>query len=107
MHEDHSHEPPYEVQLKEQPAGTMAVLLFGNLFVRRSAGGSFCFVGQSLVRILSQEVGLMATLTLLVSSFFVYRGETAMEFGDRKRFQRNFMVAAFFGFLFLGWSCFF
>ncbi|MDX1417380.1 MAG: cytochrome c oxidase subunit 3, partial [Candidatus Promineifilaceae bacterium] len=50
---------------------------------------------------LSQEVGLMATLTLLISSFFIFRGESAMEIGDRRGFQRNFMIAALFGLLFL------
>ncbi len=49
---------------------------------------------------LSQEVGLMATLTLLVSSFFVYRGETAMEFGDRKKFQINYLISMIYGYVY-------
>lgn len=100
MHEDHGHEPPYEVQLRSNRLGLWLfflseIFLFGALLVAR-------FVLWGITRPdLSQEVGLMATLTLLVSSFFIYRGETAMEFGDRKGLQRNFMVAAFLGFLFL------
>jgi len=100
MHEDHSHEPPYEVQLKSNRLGLWLffiseIFLFGALLIAR-----FVLWGNTRPD-LSQEVGLMATLTLLVSSFFVYRGETAMEFGDRKKFQRNYLVAAFLGFLFL------
>ncbi len=49
---------------------------------------------------LNQVVGLIATTILLVSSFFVYRGETAIEHGDNKRFMNNFLWAAIFGSLF-------
>jgi cytochrome c oxidase subunit 3 len=38
---------------------------------------------------------------LLFSSWLVYRGQTAIEFGDHKGFQRNFLFAAIFGLLFL------
>ena len=49
---------------------------------------------------LNQVVGLIATSILLISSFFVYRGETAIEHGDKKRFMSNFLWAALFGTLF-------
>lgn len=101
MHEEaHNHEVPYEVQLKSNRLGLWLfflseIFLFGALLVAR-----FVLWGNTRPE-LSQEVGLMATLTLLVSSFFVYRGETAMEFGDRKQFQRNFLIAVLFGTMFL------
>ena len=99
-HDDHSHEPPYEVQLKSNRLGLWLfflseVFLFGALLVAR-----FVLWGAHRPD-LSQEVGLMATLTLLISSFFIFRGESAMEIGDRRGFQRNFMIAALFGLLFL------
>ena len=97
---DHSHELPYEVQVKSNRLGlwlffVSEIFLFGALLVAR-----FVLWGNTRPD-LSQEVGLMATLTLLVSSFFVYRGETAMEFGDRKKFQVNYLIAALLGTLFL------
>jgi len=101
VHEpDHSHELPYEVQLKNNRLGlwlffVSEIFLFGALLVAR-----FVLWGNARPP-LSQEVGLMATLTLLVSSFFVYRGETAMEYGDRKKFQINYIIAALLGTLFL------
>ncbi len=49
---------------------------------------------------LSQEIGLITTTVLLLSSFFVYRGETAIENGDQKRFLRNYLMGAFCGALF-------
>lgn len=100
VHEEHRHEPPYEVQLKSNRLGLWLfflseIFLFGALLVAR-----FVLWGDRRPD-LSQEVGLMATITLLISSFFIYRGEAAMEYGDRRGFKRNFIIAAFFGALFL------
>lgn len=61
---------------------------------------------------LSQEIGLITTTILLLSSFFVYRGETAIEHGDAKKFSRNYMFGAlcgilfFIGVVFLEWNLF-
>lgn len=70
------------------------IFLFGALLVAR-----FFLWGNTRPE-LNQVVGLVATTILLVSSFFVYRGETAIEHGDNKRFKSNFLWAAFFGILF-------
>jgi len=98
--DDHGHELPYEVQLKSNRLGlwlffVSEIFLFGALLVAR-----FVLWGDTRPD-LSQEVGLMATLTLLVSSFFVYRGEAAIELGDRKKFQINYLIGALLGTLFL------
>ncbi len=98
--EEHSHEVPWSVQLKSNRLGMWLfmfseVFLFGALLVAR-----FVLWGQHRPD-LSQEIGLAATTTLLISSWFVYRGQTAMEFGDRKKFQRNFLLAALLGLMFL------
>lgn len=101
-HHDEAHGPeiPWSVQLKSNRLGMWLFMfselfLFGALLVAR-----FILWGQERPE-LSQEIGLMATTTLLVSSWFVYRGQTAMEFGDRKMFQRNFLLAALLGLMFL------
>lgn len=100
LDEHNGHEPPWAVQLQSNRLGLWMfmfseIFLFGALLVAR-----FYLWGDTRPD-LSQEVGLFATVVLLVSSWFVYRGQTAMEFGDRKKFQTNFLMAAFLGTLFL------
>jgi cytochrome c oxidase subunit III len=95
-----SHEPPWEVQLRSNRLGLWLfcfseVFLFAALLVAR-----FVLWGNTRPE-LSQEIGLAATVTLLVSSFFINRGETAMEHGDRKAFLNNFMITAVLGTVFL------
>jgi cytochrome c oxidase subunit 3 len=71
---------------------------------------SFIFGGLLLSRInllgltrpeLNQFLGLTVTVVLLISSFFAYRAETCMEFGDRKQFLISTAVAMTLGILFL------
>lgn len=50
---------------------------------------------------LDQTLGLLVTSILLVSSFFMYRAETAMRFDDRRVFLRSSLAAAGLGILFL------
>jgi cytochrome c oxidase subunit 3 len=100
LDEHNGHEPPSGVQLQSNRLGLWMFLfseifLFGALLVAR-----FYLWGDTRPE-LSQEVGLFATVILLFSSWFVYRGQTAMEFGDRKKFQTNFLLAAVLGALFL------
>jgi cytochrome c oxidase subunit 3 len=95
----HGVEIPWEVQLRSNRLGLWIfclsdVFLFGALLVAR-----FVLWGGGRPP-LSQEVGLAATVILLFSSFFVYRGETAMHYGERRKFMNNFMLAAVFGALF-------
>ncbi len=109
--EDHSHEVPWSVQLRSNRLGLWLfmfseIFLFGALLVAR-----FVLWGEHRPE-LSQVIGLIATVTLLVSSWFVYRGQTAMEFGDRKKFTTNFLLAAllgvvfFIGVVFFEWNIF-
>ncbi len=95
-----NHEPPFEVQLQSNRLGLWMfmfseIFLFGALLVAR-----FYLWGDTRPD-LSQEVGLFATVVLLFSSWFVYRGQTSMEFGDRQGFKRNFLLAAAMGTAFL------
>ncbi len=50
---------------------------------------------------LNQTLGLAVTVVLLVSSFFMNRGETALAYGDVKAFMRNTMITFILGFGFL------
>lgn len=50
---------------------------------------------------LNQMLGLVVTAVLLISSFFMNRGETAMKYGDVKAFMRNTVVTFVLGLGFL------
>jgi cytochrome c oxidase subunit 3 len=50
---------------------------------------------------LNQFLGLIVTIVLLVSSFFMNRGETLMENGDRKGFITNTLITFILGLGFL------
>lgn len=58
---------------------------------------------------LDQNLGLAVTAVLLVSSFFMNRGETAMSYGDVKGFMNNTLITFllglgfFFGVVFVEW----
>ena len=69
--------------------------LFGGLMVTRLA-----LWGDTRPE-LNQYLGLVVTFILLVSSLFMYRGETAMAVGDRKAFVRNTLVTLSLGIIFL------
>jgi len=71
---------------------------------------SFVFGGLMVARVnllgmtrpeLNQLLGLLVTGILLASSFFMNRGETAMEHGDRKSFLANTTLTLLLGVLFL------
>lgn len=71
---------------------------------------SFVFAGLMVMRInllgltrphLDQTLGLLVTGVLLVSSFFMNRGETLMHGGDRKGFLNNTMITFVLGLAFL------
>jgi cytochrome c oxidase subunit III len=49
----------------------------------------------------NQFLGLAITIMLLLSSFFMYRAETSMAFGDQRGFVRNALVTMVLGSLFL------
>lgn len=99
-HDDgHEHELPYAEQLKNNRLGLWLfcfseIFLFAALLTAR-----FALWGNTRPA-LSQVLGLMTTSVLLLSSFYVNRGETAMEHGDRKTFLSSYLLAALLGTLF-------
>ena len=50
---------------------------------------------------LDQNLGLLVTSILLLSSFFMYRSETAIRYGDHDTLQSNLLITAFLGIVFL------
>jgi len=71
---------------------------------------SFVFGGLMVMRLnllgltrpnLNQGLGLVVTIVLLVSSFFMNRGEVLMENGDRKGFLNNTLITFVLGLSFL------
>ncbi len=71
------------------------LFLFGGLFIAR-----FYLLGTAERPDVSQVVGLIVTAMLLVSSFFMNRGETAIAFGDQKKFLQSVLVTIILGTLF-------
>ncbi len=75
------------------------------------ASDAFLFIGLLVARFylmgfqtrpeLNQLVGLIVTLVLLVSSFFMNRAEIAAQYGDRKQFLRSTLITMVLGIIFL------
>jgi cytochrome c oxidase subunit III len=99
VHDDHSHEPPYEVQLRSNRLG-LWIFCFSEvfLFVALLAARFYLLPGQRPE--LSQELGLAATAILLVSSFYMNRAEVAISKGDQKRFLNSIMTTFILGTIF-------
>lgn len=98
-HDDHSHEIPYEVQLRSNRLG-LWIFCFSEvfLFVALLAARFYLLPGQRPE--LSQELGLAATAILLVSSFYMNRAEVAIGKGDQKRFLNSLMTTFILGTVF-------
>ncbi len=97
--EAHAHEVPYETQIRSNRLGLWLFMfsemfLFGALFAAR-----FVLWGNTRPD-LSQEIGLLATGILLLSSYFMYRSEIGAAHGDRKSFLRSALMAALMGTIF-------
>jgi cytochrome c oxidase subunit 3 len=72
------------------------LFVFLGLFVSR-----FYLLGAGTRPELNQLLGLGISSMLLLSSYFAYRGEVAMAYGDQKTFQRSFLITIALGILFL------
>lgn len=97
--EAHEHELPYATQLRANRLGLWLFMfselfLFGALFAAR-----FVLWGNTRPD-LSQEIGLLATAILLLSSYFMYRSEVGAAYGDRTKFLRSALLAALMGTIF-------
>ncbi len=78
--------------------------VFAGLLVMRAN-----LLGLTRPEQLDQNLGLAVTVVLLISSFFMNRGETAMSYGDVKSFMNNTLItfvlglAFFLGVVLLEW----
>ena len=70
--------------------------VFAGLYITR-----FYLLGVESRPELNQMVGLIVTMVLLISSFFMNRAETAMAYGDRKTFLRSTLITIILGVVFL------
>lgn len=95
----HSHELSWPQQLRANRLGLWLFCISEVfLFLALLAARFYLWGGERPE--LSQGLGLITTTVLLVSSYFVFRGETAMEHNDRKKFLNSYMLAAVFGLIF-------
>ncbi len=70
--------------------------VFAGLLVAR-----FNLLGFNFHPELNQYLGLAITTVLLVSSYFMFRAETLMTYGDTRGFLRNAMITMILGVIFL------
>ena len=70
--------------------------VFAGLFISR-----FYLLGTAVRPELNQILGLVITIVLLTSSYFMNRAETAMRFGDTKNFSRSTLITLILGLVFL------
>lgn len=99
-HAHEGHEPPYAEQAKRNRMSLWLfffseIFLFGALLAAR-----FYLWGNTRPE-LSQTLGLMTTAVLLLSSVSMVMAETAMTYGDRKKFLIYGSLTAVLGILFL------
>ncbi len=99
-HHEGAPEVPYSTQLRSNRLGLWLFMfseafLFGALLATR-----FVLWGNTRPA-LSQEVGLFATVILLLSSYFIYRSEVAAAHGDHSKFLNSALISAAMGTLFL------
>jgi len=90
----------YQEQLRNNRLGlwlffVSEAFMFGGLFIAR-----FYLWGNTRPE-LDQTLGLIITVVLLISSFFMNRAETAIKHDDRPEFLRNLMITAVLGLIFL------
>jgi len=96
----HAEEPPYELQTKRNRLG-LWLFCFSELFLFGALLASRFFLWGGERPDLDQNLGLLTTSVLLLSSFFMARAETAIGYDDRREFSRNLLITAFLGILFL------
>lgn len=120
VHDDHHHEHapeiPYSLQLRSNRLGLWLfciseVFLFAGLLAARFylwrvspdmvASHPAYKAGQLLRPELSQTIGLITTIMLLVSSYYMVRAEVAAEHGHRGKMVRSLWVTFILGLLFL------
>jgi cytochrome c oxidase subunit 3 len=96
----HAEEPSYEQQTRRNRLG-LWLFCFSEIFLFGALLASRFFLWGGERPALDQNLGLLTTSVLLLSSFFMARAETAIGHDDRREFSRNLLITAFLGILFL------
>lgn len=99
-HEVHEHEASYAERTKRNRMG-LWLFFFSELFLFGALLAARFYLWGNTRPDLDQNLGLLTTSVLLLSSFFMVQAETAMTYGDRKSFLRNAALTALLGVLFL------
>ncbi|MCG3211674.1 MAG: Cytochrome c oxidase subunit 3 [Anaerolineae bacterium] len=95
-----AHQPSAHAQLRNNRLGLWLffiseAFLFAGLLIAR-----FYLWGNTRPA-LDQTLGLIVTVVLLISSFFMNRAEVAIKHDDRPEFMRNLLITAALGIAFL------
>lgn len=107
VHEEHhAAELTYAQRLRNNRLGLWMfffseLFLFGGLLMARFYLWRDPATGAIVRPDLNQELGLLTTGILLVSSLFMVLSETALVHNDRKAFLRNLFITGILGILFL------
>ncbi len=106
LHAPHTEELTYAQRLRNNRMGLWLfcfseLFLFGALLMARFYLWRDPATGAVVRPDLSQELGLLTTCVLLVSSLTMALSETALKHGDQKGFLRNLLFTGVLGLLFL------
>jgi cytochrome c oxidase subunit 3 len=99
VHHANGHEPSYASQLKRNRIG-LWMFFFSELFMFGALlAARFALWGNTRPP-LSQVLGLITTVVLLLSSFYMNRAESAIAHDDRKTLLSGLLTTGFLGTLF-------
>lgn len=99
-HAHADHEPTYAETTRRNRLG-LWIFFFSEIFLFGALLASRFYLWGNTRPELNQQLGLLTTSVLLISSFFMAWAESAIKFGDRKTFMRNLLITAALGVLFL------
>jgi len=95
-----AHEPTYAEATKRNRLG-LWIFFFSEIFLFGALLASRFYLWGNTRPDLDQNIGLITTGILLVSSFFMAWAESAIKYNDRKALLRNLLITAALGGLFL------
>lgn len=100
LHEHHLPEESLAARTRRNRYG-LWIFLFSEIFLFGAFFASRFYLWGNTRPELDQNVGLITTSILLISSFFMARAETAISHDDRKTFLTSTLITAALGILFL------
>ncbi len=95
-----THEPTYAEATRRNRLG-LWIFFFSEIFLFGALLASRFYLWGNTRPDLDQNIGLITTGILLISSFFMAWAESAIKYNDRKAFLRNMLITAALGALFI------